>query len=102
MRDDRRREKRRPAITRRSCPHYLTFAAEEIPDGATQFKCCPPVRERGEPRKALEGLADGTIDMVVSDHPPCTPATQITRKAAIFSKHGRNFALAVRLPVTVD
>ncbi len=56
-----------------TCPHYLTFSAEEIPSGATQFKCCPPIRE-AQNREALWGaLADGTVATVVSDHSPCTP-----------------------------
>ena len=55
-----------------TCPHYLTFAAEQIPDGATELKCCPPIRESGN-REALWGaLAAGDIDFVVSDHSPCT------------------------------
>jgi allantoinase len=56
-----------------TCPHYLTFDAETIPDGATQFKCCPPIREAGNRELLWRGLADGTIDLVVSDHSPCTP-----------------------------
>jgi allantoinase len=60
-------------ITAETCPHYLTFTAEEVPEGATQFKCCPPIRE-AENRDALwQGLAGGVIDCVVSDHSPCTP-----------------------------
>lgn len=59
-------------ITAETCPHYLSFAAEEIPDGATQFKCCPPIRESGNRELLWEGLRDGTIDMVVSDHSPST------------------------------
>lgn len=61
-------------ITCETCPHYLTFTAEEIPRGQTPFKCCPPVRER-ENREALwRALAGGTIDFVVSDHSPCVPS----------------------------
>jgi allantoinase len=61
------------AITVETCPHYLTFAAEDVPDGATSFKCCPPIREARH-REALWGaLADGDVDLVVSDHSPCTP-----------------------------
>jgi allantoinase len=60
------------AITVETCPHYLTFTAEEIPDGATQFKCCPPVREAANRELLWRGLADGLIDCVVSDHSPCT------------------------------
>jgi len=57
-----------------TCPHYLTFAAEDVPDGATQFKCCPPIRE-GENRDRLwDGLRTGDIDCIVSDHSPSTPA----------------------------
>jgi allantoinase len=60
------------ALTAETCPHYLTVAAEEIPDGATAFKCCPPIRGAAN-RDALWGaLRDGDIDMVVSDHSPCT------------------------------
>jgi allantoinase len=56
-----------------TCPHYLTFAAEEIRDGATQFKCCPPIREAQNRELLWEALAAGDIDQVVSDHSPCTP-----------------------------
>ena len=59
-------------ITAETCPHYLTFTAEEIPDGATQYKCCPPIREAANRELLWEGLRDGTIDMVVSDHSPST------------------------------
>jgi allantoinase len=60
-------------ITVETCPHYLTFSAEEVPSGETQFKCCPPIRERDNREALWKGLRDGTIDMVVSDHSPCTP-----------------------------
>ncbi|MFE3021710.1 allantoinase AllB [Streptomyces sp. NPDC059256] len=58
-------------ITAESCPHFLTLAAEEIPDGATEFKCCPPIREAANRDALWAGLSDGTIDCVVSDHSPC-------------------------------
>jgi len=60
-------------ITAETCPHYLTFAAEEIPDGATQYKCCPPIREAANRELLWQGLRDGVIDMVVTDHSPSTP-----------------------------
>ncbi len=60
-------------VTAETCPHYLALTAEEIPDGATQFKCCPPIREAPNRELLWRGLADGTIDCVVSDHSPCTP-----------------------------
>ncbi|MFJ7218131.1 allantoinase AllB [Amycolatopsis sp. NPDC098790] len=61
------------ALTAETCPHYLSFIAEEIRDGATQFKCCPPIREAANRELLWQGLADGVIDTIVSDHSPCTP-----------------------------
>jgi allantoinase len=60
-------------ITVETCPHYLSFTAEEIGDGATAFKCCPPIREAGNRDQLWEALGEGLIDCVVSDHSPCTP-----------------------------
>jgi allantoinase len=61
-------------ITAETCPHYLIFTAEEIPDGATQFAACPPIRDRDNRGSLWQGLADGTLDMIVSDHSPCAPS----------------------------
>lgn len=58
-------------VTAETCPHYLTLAAEDVPDGATEYKCCPPIRERANAEWLWQGLADRTIDCVVSDHSPC-------------------------------
>ena len=60
-------------VTAETCPHYLTFAAEDIPDGATQFAACPPIRDHDNREVLWRGLADGTLDMIVSDHSPCAP-----------------------------
>ena len=60
-------------LTVETCPHYLVLAAEDVPDGATPYKCCPPVRGRDNRDALWAALADGTIDLVVSDHSPCTP-----------------------------
>ncbi|MEO7447927.1 MAG: allantoinase AllB, partial [Humibacillus sp.] len=60
------------ALSVETCPHYLTFAAEDVPDGATEFKCCPPIREAGNRDELWGALADGTIGTVVTDHSPCT------------------------------
>ncbi|HET8717623.1 MAG TPA: allantoinase AllB, partial [Nocardioidaceae bacterium] len=59
-------------VTAETCPHYLTFAAEEISDGATAYKCCPPIREADNREALWEGLRDGLIDLVVTDHSPST------------------------------
>ena len=61
-------------VTVETCPHYLVLRAEDVPDGATPFKCCPPVRGDANREALWAGLADGTIDLVVSDHSPCTAA----------------------------
>ena len=60
------------ALTVETCPHYLTIVAEEIPDGASEFKCCPPIREASNRDLLWEGVVDGTIDAIVSDHSPST------------------------------
>jgi allantoinase len=60
-------------ITAETCPHYLALAAEDVPVGATQFKCCPPIRDRANREQLWEGLRAGMIDCVVSDHSPCPP-----------------------------
>ncbi|MDF3338835.1 allantoinase AllB [Mycolicibacterium septicum] len=60
-------------VTAETCPHYLTFAAEAIPDGGTEFAACPPVRDAANRDRLWDGLLDGTLDMVVSDHSPCSP-----------------------------
>jgi allantoinase len=59
-------------LTVETCPHYLVFTAEEIPDGATMHKCCPPIREESNREALWQGLIDGTIDCIVSDHSPST------------------------------
>jgi allantoinase len=61
-------------VTVETCPHYLTLTADAIPDGATQFKCAPPIREAAHQYQLWSALIAGDIDMVVSDHSPCPPA----------------------------
>jgi len=87
------------AITAETCPHYLHFAAEEIRDGATQFKCCPPVRERENREQLWEALWDGTIDMVVSDHSPCPPEMKLSEQGDFIKAWGGISSLQLRLPV---
>jgi len=61
-------------ITAETCPHYLTFAAEDVPHGATEFKCAPPIRERHQREALWNTLAAGTLDLVATDHSPAPPA----------------------------
>lgn len=60
-------------VSAETCPHYLTLAAADIPEGRTEFKCCPPIRDGGNREALWQALADGVVSMVVSDHSPCTP-----------------------------
>jgi allantoinase len=60
-------------LTVETCPHYLTLSAEDIPDGQTQYKCCPPVRDAANSDRLWQALADGVVDFIVSDHSPSTP-----------------------------
>ena len=60
-------------LTVETCPHYLYFTAEEIPDGDTRYKCAPPIRGRGNRERLWGAARDGIIDMIVSDHSPSTP-----------------------------
>ncbi|XP_066566515.1 allantoinase, mitochondrial [Amia ocellicauda] len=59
-------------LTVETTHHYLTLSAEHIPQGATQFKCCPPIRTQANQDQLWSALKAGQIDMVVSDHSPCT------------------------------
>ena len=61
-------------LSAETCPHYLFFAAEEVPAGHTEFKCCPPVRYAVNREALWRALGDGAIDAIVSDHSPCAPA----------------------------
>jgi allantoinase len=60
-------------LTAETCPHYLHFTAEAIPDGATPFKCAPPIRDAANREALWRALAEGVLDLVASDHSPCSP-----------------------------
>ncbi|WP_159821283.1 allantoinase AllB [Colwellia sp. 20A7] len=60
-------------FTAETCPHYLTIASENIPDGKTLFKCCPPIRENQNREHLWQAISDGRLSFIVSDHSPCTP-----------------------------
>ncbi|MFS8085068.1 MAG: amidohydrolase family protein, partial [Acidobacteriota bacterium] len=86
-------------ITVETCPHYLHFAAEDIADGATEFKCCPPIRERENREQLWAALSDGIIDMVVSDHSPCPPEMKLPEQGDFMKAWGGISSLQLRLPV---
>jgi allantoinase len=85
------------AISAETCPHYLTFAAEEIPDGATEYKCAPPIRGRAERDALWQALIAGDIQLVASDHSPCPPAMK-GDGGDFFTAWGGIASLQVSLP----
>jgi len=85
------------AVTAETCPHYLTFASEDIADGATEFKCAPPIRERENREKLWEALADGTIGMIATDHSPCPPAMKLTEQGDFLRAWGGIASLQLSL-----
>jgi allantoinase len=86
-------------ITAETCPHYLAFAAEDIPDGATEFKCCPPIRERENCEQLWAALGEGTLDMIVSDHSPCPPEMKLRENGDFLAAWGGISSLQLRLPI---
>jgi allantoinase len=80
-----------------TCPHYLTFASEDIPDGATAFKCAPPLRERENREHLWDGLRHGTIDLVASDHSPAPPALKHLETGDFLAAWGGVASLEVSL-----
>jgi allantoinase len=86
-------------ITVETCPHYLHFEAEKIPDRATQYKCAPPIRSLANREQLWQGLRDGTISMVVTDHSPCAPAMKKMEKGSFRTAWGGIASLSLALPV---
>ncbi len=82
-----------------TCPHYLTLAAEDIADGQTQFKCCPPIRERANADLLWHALVDGDIDIVVSDHSPCTADLKLLDQGDFAAAWGGISSLQLGLPL---
>ena len=85
-------------VSAETCPHYLTFCAEEVPDGATEFKCCPPIRGAANRDGLWAGLAAGLIDVVVSDHSPCPPALKQRESGDFGAAWGGISSLQLGLP----
>jgi len=86
-------------ITAETCPHYLHFTAETVPDGATEFKCCPPIREETNREQLWDGLRDGTIDFIVSDHSPCPGEMKLRESGDFMKAWGGIASLQLRLPI---
>jgi len=86
-------------ITVESCPHYLHFAADQIADGATLFKCAPPIRSRANRELLWQGLREGIVDMIVTDHSPCPPEMKSAEEGRFDLAWGGIASLSVALPV---
>ena len=82
-----------------TCPHYLHLAAETIADGATLCKCAPPIRSRENREKLWQGLRDGTIDLVATDHSPCPPSMKKLEEGNFKTAWGGIASLSMALPV---
>ena len=85
-------------ITAETCPHYLSFAATEIPPGATQFKCCPPIRSNENRELLWQGLIDGVIDVIASDHSPAPADLKFAGNGDFAQAWGGIAGLQVALP----
>jgi len=86
-------------VTAESCPHYLAIEAEQVPVGATEFKCAPPIRGHANRELLWQALRDGTLDCVVSDHSPCPPSIKRRETGNYFEAWGGVASLELTLPV---
>jgi allantoinase len=87
------------SVTVETCAQYLWFAAEDIPDGATEFKCAPPIRDAANREKLWKALKDGQIDMVTTDHSPCPPEMKHRETGRWDQAWGGISSLGLALPV---
>lgn len=82
-----------------TCPHYLHLTSDTIKDGATLFKCAPPIRSRENCESLWQGLRDGVIDLVATDHSPCPPAMKRLDEGNFKAAWGGISSLSLALPV---
>jgi allantoinase len=86
-------------LSAETCPHYLHFTAETIPDGATPFKCAPPIRDAANREALWQALAEGVLDFVASDHSPCSPDLKAMEVGDFVAAWGGVSGLQLALPV---
>ncbi len=89
-------------LTAETCPHYLTLFAEEIPDGQPYYKCCPPIRGNDNRHQLWQGLKDQILNIVVSDHSPCTPHLKALEAGDLEQAWGGISGLQFGLPLIWD
>lgn len=85
-------------VTAETCPHYLLLAAEDVPDGRTEFKCSPPIRDSANQEGLWAALRAGVIGLVVSDHSPCPPERKGLGSGDFMNAWGGIASLQLRLP----
>ncbi len=85
-------------FTVETCPHYLTFCAEEIAEGATHFKCAPPIRGQENRERLWDAVRTGVIDFIVSDHSPCTPVLKRMEEGDFAAAWGGISSIQFSLP----
>ena len=86
-------------LSAESCPHYLALDAEAVPDGRTEFKCAPPLRDARNREALWAALRAGVIEMVVSDHSPCPPELKLLERGDFAAAWGGIASLQLALPV---
>jgi allantoinase len=86
-------------VTVEACPHYLHLTAESIPDGATLFKCAPPIRCAANCERLWQGLRDGIIDLIATDHSPCPPEMKLLSEGSFRTAWGGIASLSLALSV---
>lgn len=86
-------------VTVETCPHYLFFSAEDVPDGATEFKCAPPIRERENRERLWGALGESLLDLVATDHSPCPPEMKRREAGDFVRAWGGVASLQLGLPV---
>src|ERR1700761_6589706 len=87
------------SLTVETCPHYLFFAADSIPDRATQFKCAPPIRDSANREALWQALRAGTIDLIATDHSPCPPTLKCLDTGSFQSAWGGISSLSLALSI---
>lgn len=85
-------------VTVETCPHYLCLAADTIPDGATFYKCAPPIRDAQNREGLWQALLEGVIDFVITDHSPCSPGLKLAESGDFEAAWGGIASLQLGLP----
>ncbi|MGI9457784.1 MAG: allantoinase AllB [Aeoliella sp.] len=86
-------------LTVETCPHYLYFQAESIPDADPRYKCAPPIRELRHCELLWRGVVEGKIDLVATDHSPCPPEMKHLAEGNFAAAWGGIASVGLTIPV---